>query len=60
VNKVDQEARQAILDAGSEIRELTPEQRQDWVDAMKPVWTQFEEEVGAENIAAAQAINDGM
>lgn len=60
VNKVDQEARQAILDAGSEIRELTAEQRQAWVDAMKPVWAQFEEEVGAENIAAAQAINDSM
>lgn len=60
VNKVDQEARQAILDSGSEIRELTAEQRQAWVDAMKPVWAQFEEEVGAENIAAAQAINDSM
>ncbi|SNR28447.1 DctP family TRAP transporter solute-binding subunit [Puniceibacterium sediminis] len=57
VGKVDLEARQAILDAGGVIRELTAEQRQDWVDVMKPVWTQFEEEVGAENIAAAQEIN---
>ena len=54
------EARQAILDAGGVIRELTPEQRQAWVDAMKPVWSQFEEGVGADNIAAAQEINESM
>ena len=57
VGEVDAEARQAILDAGGEIRELTPEQRQKWVDAMKPVWEQFEGDVGADNIAAAQEIN---
>jgi C4-dicarboxylate-binding protein DctP len=57
VGKVDLEAKQAILDTGGVIRELTAEQRQAWVDVMKPVWTQFEEEVGAENIAAAQEIN---
>jgi len=60
VQQVDLEARQAILDTGSVIRELTPEQRQTWVDAMKPVWAQFAEEVGQENIDAAQAINDSM
>ncbi|WP_040610161.1 TRAP transporter substrate-binding protein [Oceaniovalibus guishaninsula] len=60
VTEVDNEARQAILDAGGTIRELTPEQRQAWVDAMKPVWEQFEEGVGADNIAAAQAINESM
>ena len=60
VGKVDMEARQAILDAGGEIRELTPEQRQMWVDAMKPVWDQFLEDVGQENIDAAQAINAKM
>ncbi|TCP61841.1 C4-dicarboxylate-binding protein DctP [Rhodovulum bhavnagarense] len=57
VGEVDAEARQAILDAGGEIRELTPEQRQAWVDAMKPVWAKFEADVGAENIEAAQQIN---
>lgn len=56
-SKVNQEAKQAILDAGGEVRELTAEQRQAWVDVMKPVWEQFEEEVGADNIAAAQEIN---
>lgn len=59
VGQVDADARQAILDAGSEIRELTPEQRQLWVDAMKPVWDKFVDGVGAENIEAAQALNEG-
>ncbi|WCR10572.1 DctP family TRAP transporter solute-binding subunit [Paracoccus stylophorae] len=58
VNEVDDEARQAILDAGSEIRELDEQQRQAWVDAMKPVWEQFAEGVGQDNIDAAQAINE--
>jgi C4-dicarboxylate-binding protein DctP len=60
VAEVDAAARQAVLDAGGEIRELTAEQRQAWVDAMKPVWAQFEGDVGADNIAAAQAINAEM
>lgn len=60
VGAVDDAARQSILDAGGTIVELTPEQRQVWVDTMKPVWTQFAEEVGQENIDAAQAINDSM
>lgn len=60
VGQVDMEARQAILDAGGEIRELTAEQRQAWVDAMKPVWAEFEADVGADNIAAAQELNASM
>ena len=51
--------RQAIIDAGSVVRELNDEQRQAWVDAMKPVWNQFEVDVGTDNIAAAQEINSG-
>jgi C4-dicarboxylate-binding protein DctP len=57
VGQVDLDSRQAVLDAGAEIRELTPEQRQAWVDAMRPVWDQFEGDVGADNIAAAQELN---
>ncbi|MAM63590.1 DctP family TRAP transporter solute-binding subunit [Maritimibacter sp. UBA3975] len=60
IAEVDADNRQAILDAGGVIRELTPEQRQAWVDAMKPVWEQFEGDVGADNIAAAQEINASM
>ncbi|MCF6305636.1 MAG: DctP family TRAP transporter solute-binding subunit [Rhodobacteraceae bacterium] len=54
---VNEAAKQAVIDAGGVVRSLTPEQRQAWVDAMMPVWAQFEADVGAENIAAAQAIN---
>lgn len=57
---VNEAAKQAILDAGGVVRQLTPEQRQAWVDAMKPVWDQFEGDVGADNIAAAQEINASM
>ncbi len=58
--KIEAEARQAILDAGGTVRELTPEQRAAWVEAMQPVWAQFEADVGADAIAAAQAINESM
>lgn len=54
---VNQQARQAIVDAGGTVRELTPEQRKMWVDAMRPVWDQFVDDVGQENIDAAQEIN---
>ncbi|QPM89338.1 DctP family TRAP transporter solute-binding subunit [Pseudooceanicola algae] len=57
IAEVDAEARQGVLDAGGEIRELSPEQREEWVVAMKPVWEQFTDDVGQENIDAAQAIN---
>ena len=55
--KVNQENKQAIIEAGGTVRELTPEQREAWVETMKPVWDQFREDVGQENIDAAQAIN---
>ncbi|KAB6717897.1 MULTISPECIES: DctP family TRAP transporter solute-binding subunit [Roseobacteraceae] len=57
IAEVDADNRQAVLTAGGVIRELTDEQRQAWVDVMKPVWAQFEADVGADNIAAAQEIN---
>ncbi|MEJ6398639.1 DctP family TRAP transporter solute-binding subunit [Yoonia sp. 208BN28-4] len=58
--RVNAEARQAIIDAGGEVRQLTPEQRAAWVETMKPVWEQFADEVGQENIDAAQAINESL
>ena len=56
----NQEAKQAIIDSGqSEIIILTPEQRQQWVEAMKPVWGQFADEIGQDVIDAAIAANEG-
>ena len=57
---VNEAAKQAVIEAGGVVRQLTAEQRQAWVDAMKPVWSQFEGDVGADNIAAAQEINASM
>ena len=54
---VNQKNRQMILDAGGTIRTLTPEAREQWVNAMKPVWDQFKDDVGQDNIDYAQEIN---
>ena len=55
--KVNEEAKQAVIAAGSEVRQLTPEQRAKWVEAMKPVWAKFNDDVPAELVEAAQAFN---
>lgn len=57
---VNQAAKQAVIDAGGVVRQLSPEQRAAWVETMKPVWTKFEGDVGASNIEAAQKINMSM
>ena len=57
VGQVDADNRQAVLDAGGVIRELTAEQRAEWVATMQPVWDQFVGDVGQDTIDAAQAIN---
>ena len=58
--RVNAEAKAAIVAAGGVVRELTSEQRDAWVSVMKPVWDQFKDDVGQENIDAAQAINAGL
>jgi len=45
--------RENILKAGGKINVLTPEQRNEWVETMKPVWKQFEDSIGTETIEAA-------
>ena len=51
-------AREDIIKAGtSQIIELTAEQRNEWREAMKPVWKKFENEIGKELIEAAVASN---
>ena len=50
--------KQKIIESGrTEIIELTPEQRQQWREAMKPVWEQFDDEIGTKYIDAAEACN---
>ena len=57
--KVNLKNRQAIIDAGGVVRTLTPEQRQAWVEAMKPVWKKFEGDIGADLMEAALKSNEG-
>lgn len=57
--KKDLEDRQAIIDSKrSEVITLSAEERQQWVEAMKPVWKKFEGEIGADLIKAAEAANN--
>lgn len=54
---VNEDNKAKIIEAGGTVRKLTPEQRQAWVDAMKPVWAKFEGDVGKELMDAAQGTN---
>ncbi|MEP2717020.1 DctP family TRAP transporter solute-binding subunit [Pseudophaeobacter sp.] len=58
--QVNQEAKEAIVAAGGEVRSLDATQRQAWVETMMPVWEQFAGDVGQDKIDAAQAINAGF
>jgi C4-dicarboxylate-binding protein DctP len=55
--EINEQARQKVLDSGVEIRELSPEQRERWVEAMKPVWAEFQDDIGQDLIDAALAAN---
>lgn len=49
---------QTIADSGkTNIHILGSDAKQKWVNAMKGVWTQFEDQVGKDNIAAIQQCN---
>ena len=51
-------ARTRIAESGAtEIITLTPEQRAEWREAMRPVWQKFADQIGADLIAAAEASN---
>lgn len=57
-SELNERDKQAIIDSGTtEVLYLTPEQREQWRDAMRPVWKKFEDEIGAERIKAAEAVN---
>ncbi len=55
--KVNNQNRENIIKGGGVVRTLTPEQRQAWVEAMKPVWKKFEKDIGADLMEAALASN---
>ena len=62
VNKHADAANQAdpqrmVYSGRSQVTNLTPEQRQAWRDAMRPVWEQFQGQIGSDVIKAAQTVN---
>jgi C4-dicarboxylate-binding protein DctP len=57
-NKLNIEAKQKIQASGvTTIHQLTPAQHAEWVKAMHPVWTKFENIIGKDIVAAAVASN---
>jgi C4-dicarboxylate-binding protein DctP len=55
--EINKRNRQKIIDTGSVVRTLTPAQRATWVKALKPVWKEFEGDVGTDLIEDAQQAN---
>jgi len=50
--------KQKVIDSKrTEILELTPEERAQWVEVMKPVWKKFEKQIGKDLIDAAYNAN---
>ena len=58
VVQIEEESKEAIIATGAEVRTLTPEQRLAWVEAMKPVWDQFSDEIGVDVIESAVSYNE--
>lgn len=56
--KVNQLNKQNIIKSGGVVRTLTDEQRQAWVEAMKPVWKKFEKDIGKDLLDAAYESNN--
>jgi len=55
--KVNNQNKENMIEAGGKVRTLTDAQRQEWIDAMKPVWKKFEGNIGADLMNAALKAN---
>ena len=55
--RVNAQNKQNIIDAGGTIHQLTPAQREQWVNALKPVWKKFEKDIGKDLITEAMNSN---
>ena len=56
--KKAEQDKQLIIDSKrSQIINISPEQRQQWVNAMKPVWKRFERKIGKDYLEAAVSSN---
>ena len=59
MQKAEEDKQKIIASGRSQIIQLKPEERAQWVEKMKPVWKKFEGEIGADLIAAALRANEG-
>lgn len=56
--ELNRKSREQLVAAGrAQIITLTPEQREAWREAMRPVWQRFEAEIGTDVLRAAQTVN---
>ncbi|BDD89436.1 TRAP transporter substrate-binding protein [Desulfofustis limnaeus] len=56
--KIEQADRQKVVDAGTaEVVQLSRNERNQWVEAMRPVWQQFEDGIGRDLINKAYGAN---
>jgi C4-dicarboxylate-binding protein DctP len=51
--KVNNTNKENVIQSGGVVRTLTDEQRQQWVEALKPVWKKFEGNIGSDLLEAA-------
>ena len=57
--KENEDAKQLIVDSGkTEIIQLSADEKKQWRAAMKPVWDQFEDEIGPNYVEAAAACSN--
>lgn len=56
-SKVNDANKENVIKAGGIVRTLTPAQRNEWVNAMKPVWKKFEKNIGKDLMNAALSAN---
>jgi C4-dicarboxylate-binding protein DctP len=55
--EIGERDKQSVVDSGVEVIQLTPEQRDAWRQAMKPVYDEFGPKIGAELLDAAEHSN---
>jgi len=52
-SEINQENKELIKQSGGTVRTLSAEQRSQWLEAMKPVWEQFSNDIGSDVIEDA-------
>lgn len=56
--RINEENKEKIIANGGTVRQLTQEQRDEWINVMKPVWGKFTTDVGEDTLQAAIAAGE--